>query len=397
MPETDSQHRVRWFGGLFLFSRLILLAALPIEGMRGYGDLIHFYQLAALPGLPFINYWVEFPPVFPFLSELLYRVVGGREQAYDYLVAAVFSLALSGSLMIFARLEARLEGRQGIGPASWTLFVILAALPYGWWYFDPLALLALLAGIALFLERRDVAAGLALAGGVLTKWFPALVLVVAWRFISPKRALIVTAIALGMVAVVLGSLIALSPAMSVASLRAQASKGSWETVWALVDGNMNTGNFGPTTDRLEAARASVPMGHPARIPPLVTLPFLGAVGLVAFLKIRPSSERAALQFLGLTWVIFLLWSPGWSPQWVLYLLPLILLGLPGRRGTLIAAALTLVNLLEWPLLLSRGYSWGLWLTVPLRTLVLLIFGALLLPPLLGRGGGAPQVGGGLGW
>ncbi|MGA2112509.1 MAG: hypothetical protein ABSG98_10240 [Anaerolineales bacterium] len=391
MQEPDNQQRIVWFGGLFLLSRLILLAALPIEGLRGYGDLAHFYELAQLPGLPFINYWVEFPPVFPFLSELLYRVAGGHEPAYDYLVATLFSLALAGSLMIFARLEARLQGRRGIGPASWTLFVILAALPYGWWYFDPLVLLAMLGGLALLLERRDVTAGLALAVGVLTKWFPGLVLVVAWRFLGWKRALIISVITLGIVVVVLGSLIAVSPAMSIASLRAQTSKGSWETPWALFDGNMNTGNFGPEADRLEAASASLPVGHPAQVPPWLTLILFGALGLVAFLKTRASSDQAAVQFLGLTWVIFLLWSPGWSPQWVLYLLPLILLGLPGQRGFVIAVGLTLINLLEWPLLLSRGFSWGLWITVPLRTLVLLLFGGLLLPILLKKEGRAAQI------
>jgi hypothetical protein len=66
----------------------------------------------------------------------------------------------------------------------------------------------------------------------------------------------------------------------------------------------------------------------------------------------------------------LLWSPGWSPQWVLYLLPIILLVLPEREALLLSLALVLINLLEWPLLLSRGYNWGLWLTIPGRALLL---------------------------
>jgi hypothetical protein len=38
--------------------------------------------------------------------------------------------------------------------------------------------------------------------------------------------------------------------------------------------------------------------------------------------------------------------------------------------------LVLVNLLEWPVLLSRGLFWGLWLTVPLRAVLHLLVAAM---------------------
>ena len=41
---------------------------------------------------------------------------------------------------------------------------------------------------------------------------------------------------------------------------------------------------------------------------------------------------------------------------------------------LFAALLILINLLEWPLLLSRGMFWGLYLTVPLRTALIALLG-----------------------
>jgi hypothetical protein len=51
----------------------------------------------------------------------------------------------------------------------------------------------------------------------------------------------------------------------------------------------------------------------------------------------------------------------------MYLLPLILLILPERKATLLAVIMVLVNLMEWPVLLSRGYFNSLWFTIPLRT------------------------------
>jgi hypothetical protein len=59
---------------------------------------------------------------------------------------------------------------------------------------------------------------------------------------------------------------------------------------------------------------------------------------------------------------------------VLYFLPFILLLLPERRAVLITLLFVLISLLEWPLLLSRGMFWGLYLTVPLRTLLIALLG-----------------------
>ncbi len=65
-------------------------------------------------------------------------------------------------------------------------------------------------------------------------------------------------------------------------------------------------------------------------------------------------------------------SPGWSPQWLAYLVPVVLLCLPHPKGALYSIALTSVAILEWPVLLSRGRFDLLWVTVALRTIVLIV-------------------------
>jgi hypothetical protein len=255
---------------------------------------------------------------------------------------------------------------------AWVYFALLAALPYGWWYFDPLAVFAMLLGLAWLLEGRPVRAGLALAAGALIKHLPAQVLAVAWRRLPLRRAATVTALALGVTALVYGALFLASPKLTAASLRSQASKGSWETAWALLDGNFNTGNFGPESERFDPQAAAAPQGSAPRLPAWLTLIPFAILGGWFFRRARIIDARGAAAFLGLTWTVFLLWSPGWSPQWVLYLLPLVLLALPEREGGLLVLALAYTNLLEWPVMLSRGLFWGLWLTVPLRTLLFVI-------------------------
>ncbi len=361
---------------VFLLVRVSILLALPYDGLRGYGDFNHFYNLAALPGLPYLHYWAEFPPLFPFLSELLLAVSGGQEHIYSYLLILLLFAADLGSLLLFSRLAARLEA-QTPAPA-WRALIyaaILGGLAYTWWYFDSLAVFFTLLALELSFSRRPPAlAGAALGLGILTKLFPALLLPALWRWLPARRAAWVSGVGLGLAIAVYGGLLAASPQYTLASLQSQAAKGSWETPWALLDGNFATGNFGPEVERLDPAKALAPMGNPARIPAWAGLPVFGALGLLLWLRFRPTAPREALAFAGLTWVIFLLWSPGWSPQWVLYLVPLILLALPERLALLLAGALLLVNLLEWPVMLSRGYFQSLPLTILLRTLLLALLG-----------------------
>ena len=76
---------------LFLIARLIMVVSIPFEGLKSYGDFWNFYQLAAT-GRPFLDLWLEFPPLFPVLSRGIYLMVGGREHSYIYALIVIFSI-----------------------------------------------------------------------------------------------------------------------------------------------------------------------------------------------------------------------------------------------------------------------------------------------------------------
>ena len=259
-----------WFIPLLFFAvRLMMVITMPLDGLLGFGDLRHFYNLAQM-GLPFIDYWVEFPPVFPFISYLLYMLAGIREHAYFYMLVIILSIAQAVTIYVFIKLCGEIH--QGMA-AVWRIFLytlISLGLSYGWWYFDPLAVLFTLLGIYFVVKGRDSLAGWALAAGILVKFFPLLVIPAVWRFREVKRALRITLIAIGISALMYLGLYLISPENTAASLGSQLNKGSWETVWALLDGNYNTGNFGPLHERLDAypgvqfagqSRANIPAHH----------------------------------------------------------------------------------------------------------------------------------------
>jgi len=145
-------------------------------------------------------------------------------------------------------------------------------------------------------------------------------------------------------------------------------------VWALLDGNYTTGNFGPITDHFDAAKAGRPLNNPARIPSWLTLIPFGLLGLFVLTRPRvlPDAKFEAIIFTTFTFIIFLLWSPGWSPQWQTFIIPLFLLSFSEKRAVLYIIALGFINFLEWPVMLSRGLNQLLPITIIARTLLLII-------------------------
>lgn len=362
---------VRTLIGLFLLARVMFILALPLEGLHGYGDFVNFFSVAQIPGWPYLDYWVEFPPLFPFLSEVLFRISAGQQHVYTYLLIAVLLLADVGNLYYFQRLAGHFWKEEELTRRVLFYLVILIALPYGWWYFDPLAVFFLLAGLTYAVERRTLRAGVFFGVGALVKFFPLIGLAALWQGHQVKRLARTAGIAFGILIVGLFAIWLAAPQFTRASLVSQASKGSWETVWALIDGNRSTGNFGALVERLDPALASRPIGNPARVTPWITLPFFLYLGVYSLGRSKFSAQQP-LAAVGLAMSLFFLWSAGWSVQWTLYLIPIFLLGLERRDAVLLALTFITVNLLEWPILLSRALFDLLPVTVILRTLLLIL-------------------------
>ncbi|MCM1567010.1 MAG: glycosyltransferase 87 family protein, partial [Dehalobacter sp.] len=272
---------------LFFMLRSMFFLALPLAGLIGYGDLPHFFNLSKL-GWPYFDFWSEFPPLFPFLSRLLFLASGGQEHVYDYLLVFLLTLFQAGNLALFIKLNRKLHPGEG---SEWRLFYyfsILLVLSYGWWYFDPLAVFFMLSALLWILEGKDRPAGVAIGLGILTKLFPGFVLIVAWLIRPKKRALQTSLIAISLVLVVYGALYRASPEMTTASLRSQAGKGSWETAWALLDGNLNTGNFGELVERFDPQAAGRLVGNPPVLPAWLALVPFALLGAWLFFRFRPS-------------------------------------------------------------------------------------------------------------
>ena len=380
MRSTQPPRRasVWWTLLLFVSARLMILMIWPPEQLTYYSDYHLYFRLAALSATgqwPFVHYWSEYPPLFPLLLNIpLYWLSGGTFKNYVVLLSIVLLACEVGSLYLLYRLA-----RAGYGQARalrivWTYAALFVPVFIWLGTFEALTVLFVLGGVWALLHKRDGLAGLCIGLGAMTKLWPLGLLLLAWRAGGWRCVLVVGLVALSVCLVFLTPLYMLSPEFTLASLQSQMGKSSWQTVWALLDGNLsNTGNFGPLVERFSPARATVPLHNPSRVPSWLTLLPFAAIAL--FVLTRRPTQRAARDLptaAALLLMLFFLWSKGWSPQWQLVAIPLLLLALPWERAVLFTVVLGLINALEWPVILSRGLTRLLPLTITLRTLLLVM-------------------------
>jgi hypothetical protein len=149
----------------------------------------------------------------------------------------------------------------------------------------------------------------------------------------------------------------------------------WETVWALLEGE-----FGYGIVPLDLRDMSwVPSNEAvASLPWLwITLAF-GLVYLFAYTRSFDwKVPRNLVALSGFTVTLFVLYSKGYSPQWLGWVLICIALLLPNLRGAFYAVVTGLLNLIEANVFFTivPDAHWLLILTVGLRTLIFLLLAA----------------------
>ncbi|GAB4508918.1 MAG: hypothetical protein OHK0046_02810 [Anaerolineae bacterium] len=363
--------------GLLMVYQPILLDDGQERGLNAGGDRQYHYALAELTdeGLwPFVDWWSEFPPVWYLLTTAVYQSQGeGVNYAGWSMMLGLIILAFdAGNLILMRRIGAHLYGDATGMALAWVYAVSLAPLVFIWWNFENIVAFFLLLGLWFLLRQQHVRAAGAIAIGALTKFTPALLFGALLRYRPPRVVIQVVAVALAIFAGVYALLYVNNaandgdPAMVTTSLTAQFGKASYQTVWALIDGNYTTGNFGTVESHLDAAAANTLYGSPAVIPSFVRLALAGAVGLFVFLRVRRFDDRGLVAFVGITVLIFFLQAQGWSPQWLVQIVPLILLAFPTKNGILITVVLTLLVFAEYPLLFIRTGDTGGVITGVLR-------------------------------
>jgi hypothetical protein len=350
-----------------------------VEQAPDIDDYLRWGMLADSHLYPFVNYWSEYPPLFAWSIIGLYRLSLLLPAWIDQRLwfSIIMQLAMTlfdlGSVILVYAIAQRFSPRRRATRAA-ALFAASFILAYGasGWY-EPVPLFFLLLTLYLTLRERYAWSAVTAAVGLMTKIVPILIVPIAlqrltsWRRRTGYLALVATlSIGLLLPFVITGR------DYVIAFVRATLNRPSWLSIWALFDGNTAFGASVPISDRFSPQ--NVGAAPASAIPlPLVTLAF--AV-LFLFLYTRRIDWRAARQstaFAGITVILFLLWSKGFSGQFTVYVLPFVALLLPNLRGALYLALLSVLWVAEWPLAfqMMEGQTWFLAWLIIVRTLVLI--------------------------
>ncbi|MDH3943833.1 MAG: hypothetical protein OEV06_07070, partial [Anaerolineae bacterium] len=363
---------------LFIFLRLtVLLFFTPTGPLNVYTDLsfyFHTLQYSDQGYYPFVNMWYEYPPLSTYLVQATYDlatifitipdVFSVEYQLWTRLLGLVLLAFDIGVLYLLYKIVRKAWGQQH---ADWTAMVYaLASLPLFYSAYGHNIIMAFftLLTIERFIEERYTESAVALGLAVASKLTPLFMLAPVMRFLWEGRRKAVpaiikySAIALGTAALFYLPFVLMGSGEWVAaSFQALAVKGSWATIWALIDGNW-TVNYGRLPEMIQLEMASLPRTNPPVIPEMVkSAGFALAFG---WFYIKPLKDRSPQRFVWyavLSALVFHLWSKGWSPQWITLIVPLLLMAFPGKRGLYLLLALTAVTMLEWPIadaFASRG-------------------------------------------
>ena len=438
---------------LFVAFRILTLFLLRPGGfIRDWSDFDTYLGIAALSdyGLyPYFHYWLEWPPLVPWLSvgayqfSLLFPPWSDPRLWFVLILGTVFLLFETGNFVLLYRIAVRVSAAfTGSGdrsrlpegdtstadgeprtPPSEDLdaadqlpdaqhvalsaqpairVVVLYALLFVPIYamlgfFDAIALFFLLLALEFILRGRLLSSAISVGVGFLVKLTPIIFVPVAlrqlwdvaedWRAGLRDGALYLVVTTLTILALLLPFLLT-QPVWLWTAARAVVGRSAWETVWAIFEGYFGYGVVGG--DRLDPAETAFAVYDSSLPWWLITLAF----GLLyVFLWTRPADYRQprnVVALTGLTVTVFFLYSKGYSPQFLVYLLPFIILLFPNARGVTYSLLLTLLNVLEQPVyfVLVPEATWLLVAVVVARWLVLGLllveFGYVLWRPSLPR-------------
>ncbi len=342
---------------LLLYLSLRLMALLlfrPGGFIADYSD----YNTSYLPfaqwsnrGLyPFVDYWLEYPPLFPWLVVLVYRLsiliplwTEPRLWFNTFLGLSLLPFEV-GSFVVIYLIALELYDRTGALRCAWIYASLFAPL-YTWLgWFDGMPLFFLLLALYLLLKQRGLLAGLALGLGFMVKVIPLLILPIGLRSLQglKERAayLITTGLTAGLIAL---PFLLTSPSLLLTAFRSMLGRSSWETIWALLDGYYSYGVVGGNRF-LTAVKFGT---HRSKLPWLWVTLFFALVYLWLYTRaVNWRNKVKPVAFAALSVNLFLLYSRGYSPQYIVTLLPWSALLLPNLRGVLYIILLTAINFLE---------------------------------------------------
>lgn len=402
---------------LFVSFRVLALFTLRTGGFVADFSDYDFYatwgQLTHMGYQTFDNLWTAYPPLFAALMlpvfELSSRIpVWIEPRLWFHVLFGLWLLLFEcGNLILIYRLGAKLDREQATAPdAQQTLLApvpgLTAALLYallfvpaytllGW--FEPMPLFFMLLGLDLLISPARwgwVGSAVAAALGFLVKLTPMLLVPIAvrrlgaklsWRAARdewfkpghPGNLLRPTVYVLIFVGIIVGlgyALVGGRTDLAFSSLTINSIRPPWQSIWAVLDGFYGYGLVPLDMRNLTKLDQAL---WDSRLPwTWITLAFLALYLWLYTRRYDWDRLRTSVAFAAVSTIWLFLYSKGWSPQFLMWVLAFQVLLLPNLRGVVYAVVLSAINVIEAYvyLIILPDAHWLMNGTVILRTLLL---------------------------
>ena len=398
---------------LFVAFRVMsLLAFRPGGQVLDFSDFYWYREFAQLTRqgyLPYVNLWTTYPPLFPFLMIGLWQLSSllppweFPNLWFSLLLGGTFLLFEIGNLILIYAIASRLSNRRAALRSAWfyaVLFVPVYTLT-GW--FESYPLFFFLLSLYLLLRGRPLWSALTLGIGFMIKLIPVILLPVGAQLprvvtstgservgpgsrrclrlrlfnltfdlrhlVSYLGVFVLTVVAIGL------PFFVLNPRLVWGPLVISGAREPWETVWALLGGQFGYGVI--PLDMRDITWSPLGGGTSGLLWLVITVGF-AVIYLFAYTRRFSWKEpRNVVAFSGFTLILFMLYSKGYSPQWLVWVLVFISILMPNLRGAFYAVVTGLLNLIEANVFFTMvpDEHWLLALTVGLRTLVFVLVAA----------------------
>ena len=383
----DSRRALAIAFGVRLLWLAIFLAWSPWARVSDVGFYQHLVEQTDAGHYPFLDFWLEYPPVFPWLAVGIHKLLGPLATGgFVWAFALVMSAVEFGNLGLVFVLARRAQGAFLAQRAS--LLYALCPLPvwYALGWFDPLAVLTMLLSVLLLVTGRAVGAGVAVGVGVLVKVSPGMLVLAAPLALGWRGAVRFGLAAVVAVALLLSPFLLTRPDLLDGLVGSLLTRPPWETLPALALRIYVPGILVPIEDRYTAATAWQPTGAWAWIALIPQLAMLLVALWAAWwlTRVGRSDPWRVCLLSALCISSFLLGGKGFSPQFVVWLLPWLAIMWPNRVGATYLALFTLHTLLYYLFVLPTIDRYVLhqvsvqqvasvaWASVLVRTLLLVV-------------------------
>jgi hypothetical protein len=381
------------FAGLWVVYDHLVLDAFS-RGRFGYLEwLTQVTTLAAARGL--WNIWTPYPQGTQVVMVGLQAAASGLGALAGSDVWTSYTFFRLGFELVFlvvpavvsvwlVAAAARPFGRATATIAALTLSLSFAIVYYGAatvYVTDLLPVALSIASIVAVFRGKLLLAGVAIGLGAALKLFPLLLLLPLLVLLPRREGLRVCAAAAVVLVLAFGPFAVLNWTMFLSPFNWQASRPPWETWFAFVNwasgaphdfpqpyfedasvGGAYSWVFTGITPAASVLQAPVPNG-PLRWENVtslaLTLLTLGVLVFVARRRVSPNPARSIVRWCLCALCAAFVFSIGWSPQYELYLIPLVLLAFDNPLvGAAAALGLQAVTFLDYPLLLPWAYFYG---------------------------------------